>query len=279
MQRGSSTDELRGYAAVATVAVYRRPLRSALEARRNRADAEDFAESVEPLPIPATLPSRLVAVCKPAPLPTHCRRGQGLSCLHLLSAQLGTYVYPVHRLDRNTTGCLLFGLTSAAAGQAHEALRQGQKRYVALVRGEIKERTPLRVVHALRNGSGAAKEAETVLTPIASCPKPRCTVILAEPRTGRTHQVRRHVKHVCHPIIGDSVHGDKTVNREWREEHDFTRMGLHCLSVRLGPFEGAPDGFYVLSPLPRDMRDTLAKLPLWAEAVQRLPDLAAAPIS
>jgi tRNA pseudouridine65 synthase len=94
--------------------------------------------------------------------------------------------------------------------------------------------------------------------------------VLAEPETGRWHQVRRHLRDVSHPILGDSTHGDTRVNRWWRETYGLRRLGLHCFSLDL-----ALDGETIAAtcPAPADLVHIWERLPWWNQALAELPGL------
>ncbi|MEZ4321989.1 MAG: pseudouridine synthase [Myxococcota bacterium] len=178
---------------------------------------------------------------------------------------LGIHVFPVHRLDRPTSGCLLFGLSADAVPALQQALHTGTKRYLALVRGRADRYDGAVVSRPLRR-EGTEQEAVTHLEVLASGPDPRCSVVVARPETGRYHQVRRHLAGLGHPILGDSTHGDTRVNREWRLR-GLERLALHCWSLDLP----LPDGpVAVVAPLPPDLRAVLAALPFFADLQARL---------
>jgi tRNA pseudouridine65 synthase len=227
----------------------------------------------DPLPIVAQGESWVV-INKPSGLLVHrtalCT--DRIAAVQLLRRQLDREVHPVHRLDRPTSGCLLFALRRDAVHGLGQALAAGNKRYIALVRGNIPTRTPYVVERALKDDNGRMKEATTELTPIASCAEPRCSVVLARPTTGRYHQVRRHIRGLDHPILGDSAHGDTRCNRVWRESHGLHRLALHCLTMELPLADGTV--LSATAPLTDDLRPILRGLPLWAEAVERVPELA-----
>jgi tRNA pseudouridine65 synthase len=97
--------------------------------------------------------------------------------------------------------------------------------------------------------------------------------VLAEPRTGRFHQIRRHLRGLDHPILGDTTHGDTRANRAFREGHGLPRLLLHCLQLS---FSYGGEQHEVRAPLPDDLRELFGRMPWWAEAVQQLPELEAA---
>lgn len=221
------------------------------------------------LPVLARGPTWAV-VHKPSGLPVHrsalVRRGPTL--VGVAGRVLGTRVDPVHRLDQPTSGPVLFSLDRTVTPALQRALADGRKRYVALVRGVIPTRDAHVEVRPLAV-DGIEKQSETTLTPLASCSEPRCTLVLAEPRTGRFHQIRRHLRGLSHPVLGDSTHGDTRVNKTWRD-HGLHRLALHCFELSL-----VLDGELVTvqAPLPADLAAVLGGLPLWPEALANLPQL------
>jgi len=180
-------------------------------------------------------------------------------------------VDPVHRLDQPVSGCLLMSLDRSATPRLQAALAEGQKQYVVMVRGHIPTREPHLVDRPLKV-DGVMKESVTALTPLASSKEPRCSLVLAEPRTGRYHQIRRHLRGLDHPVLGDSMHGDTRENRRWREGPGLPRLTMHCLRLRLTPDDDGP--IDVVAPLPADLRDLFSAMPWWPEAVAALPALA-----
>lgn len=214
-----------------------------------------------------------VVVGKPSGLVVH-RSDMGnerRAALQLVRNQIGQYVHPVHRIDRGTSGCLLFALRTEAIAPLVEVLRAGTKQYIALVRGNIQTRDPITLERPMTSSRGQLQDACTTMVPIAGSPDPRCSLVLATPETGRYHQVRRHVRDLSHPVLGDSTHGDTRENRVWRETWGLNRLALHCLSLELAVPEGK---LRIVCPVPDDLRGILRQMPWWAEAVAQLPDLA-----
>lgn len=183
---------------------------------------------------------------------------------------LGQWVHPVHRLDRGTSGCVLFALSREALPGLVEALRAGEKTYLALVRGHVRSAEPVTVDRPMKGTRGNLQEARTHLVPVAGGPEPRASLVLARPETGRFHQIRRHLRDLSHPILGDSTHGDTRVNRAWREEHGLHRLALHCAALDLPLPEGRAR---VVCPMPEDLLGVLRRMPWWGDAQGRLPDL------
>lgn len=189
----------------------------------------------------------LVAINKPSGLLVHrseIDRHETRFAVQLLRNQIGQQVFPLHRLDKPTSGVLLFALSSAVAQQLAEQFRNHsiRKTYLALVRGhclgdgEINH--PLREdpdEYAGRKEPGPALEAIThfrhlaaVELPIAvdKYPSSRYSLVECHPLTGRKHQIRRHLKHINHPIIGDAKHGKGRHNRMFQEEFGVHRLLL-----------------------------------------------------
>ena len=167
--------------------------------------------------------------------------------MQTLRDQLGRHVFPVHRLDKGTCGLLVMALHKDAARALTEAFTQHavQKRYLALVRGWLPEEVV--VDHALKPDDAPddapAQPAHTVLRCLARLNWPesydprhagtRISLVQAVPSTGRRHQIRRHLKHVAHPIIGDATHGKGPLNRWWAERLGQQRLWLHAQQLQL----------------------------------------------
>lgn len=194
------------------------------------------------------LDEQFVAVAKPARLPVHAHARFGApdgdTVLARLAAQGFDGLFTVHRLDAATSGVLLFARSIEAARAVGQAFEVGRvsKRYVALVRGEFPEGT-LVVDHPVpRDEGGPRVPAETRFERIAVATveasplrERRYSWIVAEPRTGRFHQIRRHAKHVGHPLVGDVNYGRSEHNAFVRDLTGLDRLALHAsrLSVEL----------------------------------------------
>lgn len=224
------------------------------------------------LPVIAAGPTWAV-VAKPSGLAVHpsARVRDRITLIDLARRRFGAAVAAVHRLDRATSGCLLLSLAPTATPALQAALSAGTKRYVAFVRGNALQ--PVRCDAPLSDDDGGLQAASTTLTPIAGGDDPRCALVLAVPHTGRTHQIRRHLRDLSHPVLGDSSHGDTRVNRWWRERYGLDRLALHCLSLSLpaGPDHTAIDAS---CPLPDALGAVGRRLPWWPDAVRALPELA-----
>lgn len=192
----------------------------------------------------------LVAVNKPSGLLVH---RSWLDChatefaLQKVRDQIGRYVFPVHRLDRPTSGVLLFALDKASAKNMCEQFlaHSTEKRYLAVVRGLLADGEldyPLRedldkIADKQAQQDKAAQPAQTSYRclaqtelPIAVRPYPSSRYSLMEliPKTGRKHQLRRHMAHLRHPIVGDTSHGDGKHNAMFRENFACHRLLLHA---------------------------------------------------
>lgn len=201
----------------------------------------------------------LVAVHKPAGLLVHrsaLDAHETRFALQLVRDQIGAAVYPVHRIDKATSGVLLFALTPAVADRCRAAFEAElvEKRYLAIVRGHVPEYGtidhPLDREDRAAPTDGARQPAVTdyrrlaaVELPIAvdRYPSSRYSLVELRPRSGRRHQLRRHLKHIAHPIIGDTTHGHGPHNRMFRERFDSHRLLLVAVGMALPhPCTGLP---------------------------------------
>ncbi len=157
--------------------------------------------------------------------------------LQKLRDQIQQKVYPVHRLDRKTSGLLLFGLSSEAARKIQIQLEQSEtrKKYLAIVRGYFPD--TIEVDYALTNDRGKLQEAFTSFKtvsrseleiPMGNFSTSRYSLIEAYPKTGRMHQIRKHLNHLRHPIIGDRPHGCNKQNKLFKERWNMITMLLHA---------------------------------------------------
>jgi tRNA pseudouridine65 synthase len=223
----------------------------------------------------------LVAVHKPAGLLVHrnAHAGREPFLVQLLRDQLGQRVYPVHRLDRPTSGLMIVALTPEAASDlARQFAGRGvEKTYVAVVRGFTDERGGIDA--PLRAESGAEQEAltryerlDTVELPLPVGPyaTARFSLVLVTPLTGRTHQIRRHFAHIRHPVIGDVLRGDSRQNRFFREHFDMHRLLLASLSLRFAhPATGEP--LRLTCPPAPELQNLFARLG-WQRRIGTNPD-------
>lgn len=240
----------------------------------------------------------------------------------LIRKQLSRKPYLVHRLDHRTSGAVIMGFDSQTAGKLHGRLKGdgAVKLYIALVRGDLRERFASNDVKTAGERLGDIKHLHgkiTVDLPIkvgdvekaaktdfyflssidlydkfasnegASSEVPfsnkALSLLLCRPRTGRIHQIRRHlVKGLNSPIIGDTEHGDSRVNRFWRETIGLDRLALHCWHFYLPSIEHDDESFedndpiQCISPIPDDfsyaLHHPVLQL-LWNEASELEPRL------
>ena len=204
----------------------------------------------------------LCAVQKPSGLLVHrsaVDRWETEFAVQRLRDALGQPVYPVHRLDKATSGVLLFALTREALASVAAAFEAGRvyKRYLAIVRGWPESECV--IDHALTRvddryaadaATDSAQQAQTRLQPIATAelpvrvdryPTSRYGLVALEPLTGRRHQLRRHLNHAGHPIIGDTTYGQGRHNRLFRARLDCHRLLLAAVALDLEhPASGLP---------------------------------------
>ncbi|MBX3209132.1 MAG: pseudouridylate synthase [Labilithrix sp.] len=182
---------------------------------------------------------------------------------------IGAYVYPIHRLDRGTSGALLFARTRESAAALHAAFeaRRVEKQYLALVRGHAPEGGV--IDHAIpKSEDGPRVPALTRFHLVARSPVDRCSLVLARPETGRLHQIRRHLRHVDHPLVGDVTYGSGAINRHYRATYALHRLALHAYRLAFDhPVTGARVA--VEATVPDDLGRALDQL--------GLPRTAAAP--
>ena len=195
----------------------------------------------------------LAAVHKPPGLLVHrtgLDAGETRFALQLLRDQLGQPVWPVHRLDKGTSGVLLFALDASTArtlGQAFEAGEGLRKTYQAVVRGwpaaeGLIDHPLRRMPDDMRTEREEVQDAVTRFRTLERYELPlpqggfattRCALLELQPLTGRRHQLRRHCKHIAHPIIGDATHGKGPLNRAVAEFLGQQRMWLHAARLEL----------------------------------------------
>ena len=198
--------------------------------------------------------ARCVAVDKPSGIATH--RGWDDSedaLLQQVRDAVGAYVHPIHRLDRGASGIVLFALDKDAARDLSAAWKDADKRYLAITRGHPPPH--LVIDHAIPKAPG--KDRVPAVTEIWTRETfGRYALVEARPHTGRLHQIRRHLKHISCPLIGDVRYGKGEHNRIWREQFALHRLALHCMELRVHH----PDGgeLAVVSPLAPDLAAAIA---------------------
>jgi tRNA pseudouridine65 synthase len=176
--------------------------------------------------------------------------GETRFALQMVRDQLDRRVWPVHRLDKGTSGVLLFALdalTARTMGLAFEAGLGLNKTYRAVVRGWPADEGlidhPLRrMPDDMRVQREEIQDAQTrfrtleryeLPLPQGKFPATRCALVELQPLTGRRHQLRRHMKHLSHPIIGDATHGKGPLNRDLAALLGLQRLWLHACRLEL----------------------------------------------
>lgn len=206
----------------------------------------------------------LVAVNKPSGWLVHrswLDREEKVVVMQTVRDQIGQHVFTAHRLDRPTSGVLLMGLSSDAGRRLSQQFenRQIKKCYNAVVRGWLEDDATLDYPLVEELDKIADKYASEVREPQAAVThyrslgttempvavgrydSARYSLMALSPETGRKHQLRRHMTHLRHPIIGDSKHGDLRQNRAAAEHFGCNRLMLHASQLSLvHPFTGEP---------------------------------------
>ncbi len=217
----------------------------------------------------------LVAINKPAGLLVHrtkiAAEEQAEFAVQKLRDQIGQRVYPAHRLDRPTSGVLLFSKQAELLPLLKEqfAERQVRKHYLALVRGIPAQRTAL-IDHPLKSErSGKLQEAKTEYRVLETTeipfdttgryPTSRYSLLMLKPETGRTHQIRRHLAHLRHYIIGDKKHGNNKQNQFFVNQFSMENLLLHSYQLEfIHPI--TQNNIKLNASLPGYFRETLRDL-------------------
>ncbi|RPH27698.1 tRNA pseudouridine(65) synthase TruC [Buttiauxella warmboldiae] len=206
----------------------------------------------------------LVAVNKPSGWLVHrswLDRHETVFVMQTVRDQIGKHVFTVHRLDRPTSGVLLMALSSEVAHLLSQQFEHHQihKRYHAVTRGWLEDEAVLdyplvEELDKIADKKAAQdKEPQPAVThyrglatvemplPVGRYPTARYSLVELEPQTGRKHQLRRHMSHLRHPMIGDSKHGDLRQNRAAAEHFGCQRLMLHASQLSLNhPVTGEP---------------------------------------
>ena len=219
---------------------------------------------------PALIPilhqdAKCVVVDKPPGLLVH-RSSQSRDrqfALQIVRDQIGAHLYPVHRIDRPASGVLMFALDRESARSFHDAMRAADatKEYIVLVRGETEQAfVSERELTSERGVKQAARSEVDRLATFAGLSLLRVRI-----RTGRYHQIRRHLAHLAHHIIGDTMHGKGRINNTLRERYGLPRLCLHA--ARLECAHPAGGRLHVRAPLAPDMAAFLRRLPGCADSL------------
>lgn len=192
----------------------------------------------------------------------------------LLRNQLGQWVYPIHRIDRGTSGVLVFAKDPESARLLATAFeeRRVRKNYFAVVRGIAPQNAEVDSP-IVEEPNRPSLEAHTSFTRLAEIelpfavgryPTSRYSLVEARPRTGRRHQIRRHMVHLRHPLIGDVNYGDGKHNRFFREHFGVHRLLLHARSLTFPHPEGGE--LCVEAPLSEELARLFERLG-WASQI------------
>lgn len=218
------------------------------------ANAETEMAHVEHAPLSILYQDEyIVAVNKPAGMLVHrswLDRHETRFVMQTLRDQIGQLVYPIHRLDRPTSGVLLFALSSEIANLLCQQFEQNQvqKSYLAIVRGYVQKvgeqgqidyplKPQLDKIADKFSQEKDPQPAQTDYQVLAQTELPygvgrysssRFSLLRLMPKTGRKHQIRRHLKHIFHPILGDTQYGDLHQNRAFASYVGCSRLLLHA---------------------------------------------------
>lgn len=196
----------------------------------------------------------IVIIDKPSGLLVHrseIDRHETLFAIQLTRDTIGQHVYPIHRLDRPTSGVLVFALSSEVARLMSEQMQNHtiSKKYQAIVRGHCPENVtidyPLKEIldkksDKLKDKLAEPQSALTILKrlDVSEMPFPsgrydssRYSLVELSPITGRKHQLRRHMAHLRHPMIGDTTHGDGKQNKTAVKYLNLQRLALVAKSI------------------------------------------------
>ena len=174
--------------------------------------------------------------------------------LQILRDQVGEYLYPIHRLDKPSSGLILFGLNASVTAHIQQQMQTNTavKEYLLICRGYTPDsgiiNHPLKPIDDFKGKTGYIKnikpvqEAITEFTRLATIelpeaidkyPSSRYSLVQAKLLTGRKHQIRRHMKHISHPIIGCPKYGKSTHNRYFADSYKVSRLLLHSYKMTL----------------------------------------------
>ncbi len=215
----------------------------------------------------------VVAINKPSGLLVHrtyLDPNETRFAMMILRDQIGSWVYPIHRLDKGTSGVLLFGKNQEIASALGELIlnHKFKKTYLAIVRGYAPDKDTIDYpVPQGRKGERkhAVSHYETIIRTelphkVGIFDTARYSFIKIIPETGRRHQIRRHLKHIFYPIIGDRLYGDRAHNRFYKEQLNISQMLLHAHKLEF------------CHPLSKKSIKLIAPLPdYWKTALENFP--------
>ena len=218
-----------------------------------------------------------IAINKPAGVLVHKtpleKDPEALFAVQLLEEQVGYKVYPMHRIDRPTTGVLLFGKRSKAASMLQPQFFDNsiKKYYLSIVRGYLPEVHGI-IDHPLaKDMKFSMQEARTEYWSLESSEVPfvssdryktsRYSLVKVYPHTGRMHQIRRHFAHLRHYIIGDTTHGDNKQNNFFASQFQLANMLLHAWELNfIQPF--SDEALTITADIPEHFKKSMIDLNL-----------------
>ena len=228
-----------------------------------------------------------IAINKPSGLLVHrsfLDKGETQFAVQLLRDQIGQHVFPLHRLDRPTSGVLIFALSSEAAQKASHLFSEHgiEKRYLALTRGYAPDQQSIdralkekldKIADKFANQNKPAQSAQTDIRcllraslPIAlgKYPSVRYSLVECLPKTGRKHQIRRHLNGINYPLINDVNHGDNTHNHFFAQHFGLSRLMLFATDARfVHPY--TKKKVHIRAPIEASVVDVFAQLG-WSKA-------------
>jgi 23S rRNA pseudouridine955/2504/2580 synthase len=224
----------------------------------------------------------LLVLDKPAGMAVHGGSGQSLGVIEALRVMRPEQhsLELVHRLDRETSGCLVIAKKRSALRGLHAAIREGrmEKRYLALLTGRWEggerivtaalEKNQLQGGERMVRVAAEGKSAESRFRPVSRFPEATLVEVIIP--TGRTHQIRVHAAHIGHPVAGDEKYGDREANKRFRNL-GLRRMFLHAHSLSFDhPVSGEPVS--VSAPLDDELRNVVDRLESGVRGQPRRPD-------
>lgn len=207
----------------------------------------------------------IVAISKPSGMLVHKseRSPDQIVVLQTLAAQIDKFLYPVHRLDRGTSGVLVFALAKKAAARLQKALsaESASKEYLALTRWPqhvfpLEDRWESR--RALRNADGEPKSAHSEFEVVEHIG--HFALVRARIHTGRNQQIRRHLNHCARHVIGDTTHGKGRINQMFRKRFGLDRLFLHAERLRIAQPMREDHELTIVDPLPDELHSVLDRL-------------------
>ncbi|ADE54435.1 pseudouridine synthase [Coraliomargarita akajimensis] len=216
----------------------------------------------------------LVIIDKPSGLLVHRSKLDAQNtefAVQQLRDQIGQEVFPCHRLDRPTSGLLVFALNRATLRTVAQQFAEGRvwKSYLAIVRGwpnadgiidyPLRQEEPPHKIQEAQTHYTTLKCSELPV-PVGRYATARVALLELQPQSGRTHQLRRHLAHIRHPILGDTRHGDGAQNRFMRETAKCNRLLLRATQLRFTLPNGVEQ--HIEAPLEEDFEEARNRLRL-----------------